>query len=154
MSLADTNKPPFCTGLAVSLDTLTPQQLSAVKKQLDEEVEHLSTSYAQLAAAQNKFKECLRVVTAGETYFDGAFNFRRSFHLYYTKQPNISFKINREKTNHGTPDQLSLRQRSPLRPQPRDSRRWYRFLRREGMLYKPPTAPLKHKCYPFFDTVH
>ncbi|KAK4230712.1 Prefoldin [Podospora fimiseda] len=57
-------------GEQISLDTLTPQQLSAVKKQLDEEVEHLSSSYAQLAAAQTKFKECLRVVRAGDTYFD------------------------------------------------------------------------------------
>ncbi|KAK3393998.1 putative prefoldin subunit 5 [Podospora didyma] len=47
----------------VSLDTLSAQQLSAVKKQLDEEVEALSVSYGQLAAAQGKFKECLRVVS-------------------------------------------------------------------------------------------
>ncbi|KAK4117241.1 Prefoldin alpha subunit [Canariomyces notabilis] len=52
-------------GETVSLDTLSAQQLSAVKKQLDEEVEHLSTSYAQLAAAQAKFKECLRIVKTG-----------------------------------------------------------------------------------------
>ncbi|KAK5654771.1 hypothetical protein OQA88_6807 [Cercophora sp. LCS_1] len=55
----------------VSLDSLSPQQLSAVKKQLDEEVEHLSASYTQLAAAQAKFKECLRVVkTSGPASFD------------------------------------------------------------------------------------
>ncbi|KAK0730756.1 Prefoldin [Lasiosphaeris hirsuta] len=55
----------------ISLDTLTAQQLTAVKKQLDEEVEHLSGSYQQLAVAQNKFKECLRVVsTAGPTSLD------------------------------------------------------------------------------------
>ncbi|CAK7231502.1 subunit of tubulin prefoldin [Sporothrix bragantina] len=47
---------------SVNLDSLTPQQLSAVKKQLDEEVEHLTSSYSQLMAAQNKFKECLRCV--------------------------------------------------------------------------------------------
>ncbi|KAK3986925.1 Prefoldin [Cladorrhinum sp. PSN332] len=64
------SRPQQQGGEQISIDTLTPQQLSAVKKQLDEEVEHLSNSYAQLAAAQNKFKECLRVVTAGETYFD------------------------------------------------------------------------------------
>ncbi len=46
----------------MSLDSLNPQQLSAVKKQLDEEVEHLSSSFSQLAAAQAKFKECLRNV--------------------------------------------------------------------------------------------
>ena len=54
----------------VSLDTLSPQQLTAVKKQLDEEVEHLSGSYSQLAAAQAKFKECLRVVQTGSKGFD------------------------------------------------------------------------------------
>ncbi|KAK0754273.1 putative prefoldin subunit 5 [Schizothecium vesticola] len=55
---------------SISLDTLTPQQLTAVKKQLDEEVEHLSASYSQLAAAQAKFKECLRVVQTGSVGFD------------------------------------------------------------------------------------
>lgn len=48
--------------LAVSLDSLSAQQLTQVKKQLDEEVEHLTTSFAQLQAAQIKFKDCLRCV--------------------------------------------------------------------------------------------
>lgn len=53
---------------AVSLDQLNAQQLTAVKKQLDEEVEHLTTSFAQLQAAQIKFKDCLRCVkTQGGT---------------------------------------------------------------------------------------
>jgi len=56
----------------VSLDTLSAQQLSAVKKQLDEEVEHLNISYQQLAAAQSKFKECLRIVKSGKESFDGS----------------------------------------------------------------------------------
>lgn len=50
------------SGQQVNLDSLTPQQLSSVKKQLDEEVEHLSTSFSQLMAAQAKFRECLRCV--------------------------------------------------------------------------------------------
>ncbi len=56
----------------VDLTTLTAQQLTAVKKQLDGEVEHLSSSYAQLAAALAKFKECLRVVQSGSASFDSA----------------------------------------------------------------------------------
>ncbi|RKU42705.1 subunit of tubulin prefoldin, partial [Coniochaeta pulveracea] len=52
-------------GQQVSLDTLSVQQLSQVKKQLDEEVEHLSNSFNHLHAAQNKFKECLRCVKTG-----------------------------------------------------------------------------------------
>lgn len=48
----------------MSLDSLSAQQLTAVKKQLDEEVEHLTTSFAQLQAAQIKFKDCLRCVKA------------------------------------------------------------------------------------------
>lgn len=56
------------TTTAVSLDQLSAQQLTAVKKQLDEEVEHLTTSFAQLQAAQIKFKDCLRCVkTQGGT---------------------------------------------------------------------------------------
>lgn len=46
----------------MSLDSLNAQQLTAVKKQLDEEVEHLTTSFAQLQAAQIKFRDCLRCV--------------------------------------------------------------------------------------------
>jgi prefoldin subunit 5 len=46
----------------VSLDSLSVQQLTQVKKQLDEEVEHLSASFTQLVAAQRKFQECLRCV--------------------------------------------------------------------------------------------
>ncbi|EFX01256.1 prefoldin subunit [Grosmannia clavigera kw1407] len=47
---------------SINLDSLSPQQLSAVKKQLDDEVEHLTSSFSQLAAAQGKFRECLRCV--------------------------------------------------------------------------------------------
>ncbi|KZZ94814.1 Byr1-binding protein Bob1 [Moelleriella libera RCEF 2490] len=47
---------------AVNLDVLEPQQLAQVKKQLDEELEHLTSSFAQLHGAQNKFKDCLRCV--------------------------------------------------------------------------------------------
>lgn len=60
--------PQQLTNTAVSLDQLNAQQLTAVKKQLDEEVEHLTTSFAQLQAAQIKFKDCLRCVkTQGGT---------------------------------------------------------------------------------------
>ncbi|KAF5603326.1 prolyl-tRNA synthetase [Fusarium subglutinans] len=48
--------------IGFNLDTLEPQQLAQVKKQLDEELEHLTTSFAQLHAAQNKFKDCLQCV--------------------------------------------------------------------------------------------
>ncbi|PSR91941.1 prefoldin subunit [Coniella lustricola] len=54
----------------VSLDSLSAQQLTAVKKQLDEEVEHLTTSFAQLQAAQIKFKDCLRCVKVQGTTAD------------------------------------------------------------------------------------
>lgn len=43
----------------VDLSTLEPAQLAQVKKQLDEELEHLTSSYAQLHGAQSKFRECL-----------------------------------------------------------------------------------------------
>lgn len=46
----------------VNLDTLEPQQLAQVKKQLEEELEHLTNSFSQLHGAQNKFRECLRCV--------------------------------------------------------------------------------------------
>ncbi|KND90343.1 putative prefoldin subunit 5 [Tolypocladium ophioglossoides CBS 100239] len=54
----------------INLDTLEPQQLAQVKKQLDEELEHLTSSFAQLHGAQNKFKDCLRCVNSRSTASD------------------------------------------------------------------------------------
>ncbi|ORY56683.1 prefoldin subunit [Pseudomassariella vexata] len=54
-------------GESVNLDSLSSQQLSQVKKQLDEELEHLTSSFTQLHAAQSKFRECLRCVQGGKT---------------------------------------------------------------------------------------
>lgn len=51
--------------MAVDLASLSAQQLSSVKKQLDDELEHLTTSFAKLRAAQAKFQECLRAINDG-----------------------------------------------------------------------------------------
>ena len=48
----------------VNIDSLDIQQLSQVKKQIEEEIEHLGSSFAQLHSAQAKFKECLTCVQA------------------------------------------------------------------------------------------
>lgn len=42
-----------------------------MKKQLDEEVEHLTNSFTKLHAAQGKFKECLRCVKTGSSPSQG-----------------------------------------------------------------------------------
>ncbi|KAI0478660.1 putative prefoldin subunit 5 [Xylariaceae sp. FL0804] len=55
------------SGETVNLDSLSPQQLSQVKKQLDDELEHLTESFTQLHAAQAKFRECLRCVQGGKS---------------------------------------------------------------------------------------
>jgi chaperonin cofactor prefoldin len=44
---------------------LSTQQLSQVKKQLDDELEHLTSSFTQLRAAQAKFRECLKSIASG-----------------------------------------------------------------------------------------
>lgn len=62
---------------AVNLDVLEPQQLAQVKKQLDEELEHLTSSFAQLHGAQNKFKDCLRCVDNRTAAADGMSNLNR-----------------------------------------------------------------------------
>ncbi|RDW72021.1 hypothetical protein BP5796_08055 [Coleophoma crateriformis] len=54
-------------GQTVNLDSLSTQQLSQVKKQLDDELEHLTSSFTQLRAAQAKFRECLRSIANGVT---------------------------------------------------------------------------------------
>ncbi|KAK4977340.1 subunit of tubulin prefoldin [Elasticomyces elasticus] len=52
-------------GQTVDLASLSIQQLSQVKKQLDDEVQHLTTSYQSLLAAQRKFRECLASIKNG-----------------------------------------------------------------------------------------
>ncbi|KAG0641140.1 Prefoldin subunit-domain-containing protein [Tuber brumale] len=49
----------------VDLSTLSVDNLAAVKKQLDDELEHLTTSFSKLRQAQNKFKECIATVKTG-----------------------------------------------------------------------------------------
>jgi prefoldin alpha subunit len=51
--------------LLVDLASLSTQQLSQVKKQLDDELEHLTNSFSQLRAAQSKFRECLKSIAGG-----------------------------------------------------------------------------------------
>ena len=46
----------------LDLNTLTYPQLAQLKKQLDEELTHLTTSYQQLRAAQSKFRDCLGAI--------------------------------------------------------------------------------------------
>ncbi|KZF26311.1 Prefoldin alpha subunit [Xylona heveae TC161] len=50
---------------SVDLGSLSLQQLTAVKKQLDDELEHLTNSFAKLRAAQAKFGDCIRSIKAG-----------------------------------------------------------------------------------------
>ena len=38
-----------------------------MKKQLDEEVQHLTSSYSSLRAAQNKFRDCVKSIRGGVT---------------------------------------------------------------------------------------
>ncbi|PVH83108.1 Prefoldin alpha subunit [Cadophora sp. DSE1049] len=52
-------------GQQVDLASLTTQQLSSIKKQLDDEIEHLTNSHSQLRAAQAKFRECIRSIAGG-----------------------------------------------------------------------------------------
>ena len=49
----------------VDLASLNAPQLSSVKKQLDDELEHLTTSYTKLLAAQSRFRECLKSIEQG-----------------------------------------------------------------------------------------
>ena len=51
----------------VDLGSLSFQQLSSMKKQLDDELEHLTTSFSKLRAAKAKFRECLQSIKSGVT---------------------------------------------------------------------------------------
>lgn len=54
-----------CSRLPVDLNSLTVDNLAAVKKQLDEELEHLTNSFTKLRQAQSKFRECITSVKKG-----------------------------------------------------------------------------------------
>ncbi|EXJ84786.1 prefoldin, alpha subunit [Capronia epimyces CBS 606.96] len=50
---------------AVDISTLSVQQLSALQARLTQELEHLSTSYQRLRAAQLRFRDCIRSIQQG-----------------------------------------------------------------------------------------
>ncbi|KAF2153095.1 Prefoldin alpha subunit [Myriangium duriaei CBS 260.36] len=52
-------------GQQVDITTLPLPQLQQVKKQLDSEISHLTTSYSSLRQAQQKFKDCITSINAG-----------------------------------------------------------------------------------------
>ncbi|EON61361.1 hypothetical protein W97_00575 [Coniosporium apollinis CBS 100218] len=54
-------------GQTIDLAALSVQQLSQLKKQLDSELEHLTTSFQSLSRAQAKFKDCLKSISDGLT---------------------------------------------------------------------------------------
>ncbi|EXJ74979.1 uncharacterized protein A1O5_01675 [Cladophialophora psammophila CBS 110553] len=49
----------------VDINTLSVQQLSALQARLSQELEHLSSSYQRLRAAQSRFKDCIRSIQDG-----------------------------------------------------------------------------------------
>lgn len=53
------------TATKVKLTDLPVQQLSQIKKQLDEEISHLTNSFQSLRAAQIKFRDCLKSISTG-----------------------------------------------------------------------------------------
>jgi prefoldin alpha subunit len=52
-------------GGQIDLTQLSAQQLSQVKKQLDDEVQHLTGSYQNLRGAQQKFRDCIVSIKNG-----------------------------------------------------------------------------------------
>ncbi|KAK5044602.1 hypothetical protein LTR84_010616 [Exophiala bonariae] len=53
------------SGNTIDLNTLPAQQLSALQQRLSQELEHLSTSYQRLRAAQSRFRDCIRSIQDG-----------------------------------------------------------------------------------------
>lgn len=65
MSSKSAGKEGGGSGQGVDLNSLTTQQLMQVKKQLDDELEHLNSSFNSLRSAQNRFLECHKSIDAG-----------------------------------------------------------------------------------------
>ncbi|KAI4142233.1 MAG: hypothetical protein LQ340_007404 [Diploschistes diacapsis] len=49
----------------VEIQNLSLPQLGSVKKQLDDELEHLTISFSKLRTAQNKFRDCIKSIQSG-----------------------------------------------------------------------------------------
>lgn len=58
-------RPDSTDQVVVDLGTLSTQQLSQVKKSIDDEVQHLTGSYQNLRTAQQKFRDCITSVKDG-----------------------------------------------------------------------------------------
>ncbi|KAL8712255.1 MAG: hypothetical protein Q9220_003406 [cf. Caloplaca sp. 1 TL-2023] len=56
------SQPPNQT---VNLSSLPAQQLTSIKNQLTQELQHLTTSFTQLRAAQAKFRDCIKSIRDG-----------------------------------------------------------------------------------------
>ncbi|OCK86403.1 Prefoldin alpha subunit [Lepidopterella palustris CBS 459.81] len=52
-------------GQQIELTSLSVQQLTQLKKQLDAELEHLTSSFQSLRTAQSKFRDCLKSISSG-----------------------------------------------------------------------------------------
>ncbi|KAI9782537.1 MAG: subunit of tubulin prefoldin [Candelina submexicana] len=63
-------EPPKDNPHSVDIASLSAPQLSQVKKQLDEELEHLTNSFRKLRAAQSRFQECLKSIGKGISSLD------------------------------------------------------------------------------------
>ncbi|EWC43984.1 hypothetical protein DRE_01336 [Drechslerella stenobrocha 248] len=63
--MSKASSPASAKQQTIDLSTLSIQNLSAVKKQLDEELEHLTASFQKLRTAQAKFRECVKAIQNG-----------------------------------------------------------------------------------------
>ena len=109
------------------------QQLSSLKKRLDEELEHLASSFAKLRAAQTKFRECLTSIREGVSKKSAGTTARVfvTFNAYGTDGW-------RRETAFSATDYLSLRARDARGPQPCNGGCWDWIFRGKGMtLYCP-----------------
>ena len=85
----------------VDLSTLSVQQLSALQARLSQELEHLSTSYQRLRAAQSRFRDCIRSIQDGVKGKSGGEN----------NEPLLQSSITdlRRNTTANTPYDIALR---------------------------------------------
>ncbi|KAL8771169.1 MAG: hypothetical protein Q9209_003340, partial [Squamulea sp. 1 TL-2023] len=49
----------------INLSTLPIPQLTSIKNQLTQELQHLTNSFTQLRAAQTKFRDCIKSIKDG-----------------------------------------------------------------------------------------
>lgn len=109
---------------SVEIQNLSLPQLGSVKKQLDDELEHLTISFSKLRTAQNKFRDCIKSIQSGVRPEIAG---QRDYQTLSISEMNLNRLYNLSATYD-----LALRSRNSNESRQGHCGCWHRVLCREG----------------------